>query len=270
MATEIVRRPVTVRRQQARPVGGVLVGERVDVGDHRHVAVARFGLGERGAQAISRCGHERCVERAGDLQRHHLLGAEVLGVSGRRLDAVGRSGDDHLAGGVVVRDPHVGVGAPARDVDLVVVEAEHGGHGAGLRESGVVHRRAAFAHEADAVVETEDTGGRERGVLAEAVAGAVARCDAEALDRVEHHQARHVRGQLGVAGVLEFAGVGVAEQGTDVAAGDVAGLVDQFPALVVAPGQPHAGALGPLAREGESEHWTQARPHAGERGATDG
>ena len=123
------------------------------------------------------------------------------------------------------------------------------------------HRlRAALAHELDPVVEAECAGGGERCVLAEAVAGAVAGLDAETLDRVEHHQARHERRQLCIAGVLEFVGVRIAEQGADVAAGNVAGLVDQFPALVIAPGQPHAGALRPLAREGESEHCRQARP----------
>ena len=69
---------------------------------------------------------------------------------------------------------------------------------------------------------------------------------------------------------LEFVGVGVAEQGADVAAGDVAGLVDQLPALVIAPGQPHAGALRPLAREGESEHCRQARPPDADGRATGG
>ena len=57
---------------------------------------------------------------------------EVLGVHGRRLDAAGRPGDHDLARSVVVGDPDVVVGTPARDVDLVVVEAEHGGHRAGL------------------------------------------------------------------------------------------------------------------------------------------
>ena len=173
---------------------------------------------------------------------------------GRCLDTARRPGDHDLARSVVVGHPDVVVGTPACDVDLVVVEAEHGGHRAGLCQAGVVHRRAALAHEPDPVVEAERAGGGERGVLAEAVAGAVAGFDAETLDRVEHHQARHERRQLGIAGVLEFVGVGVAEQGADVAAGDVAGLVDQFPALVIAPGQPHAGALRPLAREGEGEH----------------
>ena len=61
--------------------------------------------------------------------------------------------------------------------------------------------------------------------------------DAEALDRVEDHQAGHERGELGVARVLELVGVGVEQQPGDVApvdlAGDRAGLLDQLPALVV-------------------------------------
>ncbi len=250
---------------------------RIDIRHDRYVAVARVRLGERGAQTVARCGHERGVERAGHLERHDLLRAEILRVPGRRLDPAGRPSDHDLAGSVVVGHPDVVVGTPACHVDLVVVEAEHGGHRAGLCQTGVVHRRAALAHEPDSVVEAEGAGGGERRVLAEAVAGAEAGCDAETLDRVEHHQARHERRQLGIArvlefvgGVLEFVGVGIAEQGADVAAGDVAGLVDQFPALVIAPGQPHAGALRPLAREGESEHCGQARPLDADWGATGG
>ncbi len=112
----------------------------------------------------------------------------------------------------------------------------------------------ARRHEADTVVEAERAGRRERGVLAEAVAGAEARVDADPADRVEHHQARHEGGQLGVAGVLQLVGVGVAEQRRDVAAGDVARLVDELPTLVILPGATHAGALRPLSGEGESEH----------------
>ena len=148
----------------------------------------------------------------------------------------------------------------ARDLDMVVVEAEHRSHRAGLGEPGVVHRGAALGDESHAVVEPECAGRGECGVLAEAVAGAVARLDAETFDRVEDHQARHERRQLGVAGVLEFVGVGVAQQGADIALRDVARLVDEFPALVVTPGKSHAGALRALAGEGESEHWPQARP----------
>ena len=94
----------------------------------------------------------------------------------------------------------------------------------------------------------------ERGVLAEAVAGAEARLDAEALDGVEHHQAGDERRQLGVAGVAQLVGVGVEEQRGDVAVGDLAGLLDELPALVIDPGPAHAGPLRALAGEREGEH----------------
>ncbi len=94
----------------------------------------------------------------------------------------------------------------------------------------------------------------ERGVLTEAVPGAVAGVDAESLDGIEHHQTRHERGHLCVAGVLQFVGVGVEQQLPHVASGDLAGFVDKLPALVVGPGAPHAGTLRPLAGERECEH----------------
>ena len=174
-------------------------------------------------------------------------------------DAGRRAGDDDLPGGVVVGDPDVLVGAPAGDVDLVVVETEDGGHRAGLGQPGLVHRLGAGGHEADAVVEPERAGGGQGGVLAEAVAGAEARLDAQALDGVEHHQARHERRQLGVAGVAQLVGVGVDEQLGDVTIGDLAGLLDELPALVIDPRPPHPGPLRPLAGEGEREHPLKGR-----------
>ena len=64
-----------------------------------------------------------------------------------------------------------------------------------------------------AVLEGEGARGDQGRVLAEAVAGDGAGLDAEALDRVEHHQAGHERRQLGVAGGLQLVGVGVAAAG---------------------------------------------------------
>ena len=180
-----------------------------------------------------------------------------LACAAGRGDALGRAGDDDLAGGVVVGDPHVVVGAAAGDLDLVVVEAEHGGHRARAGQAGVVHRLGPLDDEAHAVVEAERAGGGERGVLAEAVAGAEARLDAEALDGVEHHQAGDERGELGVAGVPQLVGVGVEQQRGDVALGDLAGLLDELPALVVDPRAAHAGPLRALAREREGEHFSQ-------------
>ena len=93
-------------------------------------------------------------------------------------DALGRAGDHDLAGRVEVGDPHVAVGPPAGDLDLVVVEAEDRGHRARAVAAGVVHRLGPLGDEAHALVEAERAGGGERGVLAEAVAGAErsARC----------------------------------------------------------------------------------------------
>ena len=135
------------------------------------------------------------------------------------------------------------LGPAAGDLDQVVVEAEHRGHRARVVVAGLVHRVGALADQAHAVVERQRAGGGERGVLAEAVAGAEARLDAQALDGVEHHQAGDERRQLRVAGVLQLVGVGVEQQARDVALGDLRCLVDQLPALVVGPGSTHARPL---------------------------
>ena len=248
-----------LRREQAGPLLALVVGERVDVGDDRHLGVAWIGVGDRAAQRHPRRDHVRGVERARHRQRHDLLGAELASVVGCRGDSGGRAGDHHLPGRVVVGDPDVLVGAPAGHVDLVVVEPEDGGHRAGLGEPGLVHRLGAGAHEADAFVEPEGAGGGQRGVLAEAVAGAEAGLEAEPFDGVEHHQARHERRQLGVAGVAKLVGVGVGEQLADVTVGDLAGLLDELPALVIDPRSSHPRPLRPLAGEGEREHPLKGR-----------
>ena len=89
----------------------------------------------------------------------------------------------------------------------------------------------------------ERTGGAQRRVLAEAVAGAVARLEAHPLGGVEHDQAGDERRQLRVAGVLELVGVGIEQQAGDVALGHLGRLVDELPALVLGPRPAHAGPL---------------------------
>ena len=232
-----------LRREEARPLVALVVGQPVDVGDDRNVGVAGLGGTDRVAQPVAGGRHERRVEGPRDGKGHHPLGAEFLRVLGGRGDAVGRAGDDHLTGSVEVGDPHFGVGSAACDLYMVVVESEHGGHRARLGEACIVHRRRPSRDETDAVVETERTGRRQRGVLTEAVAGAVARFDAQALGCVEHDQARHERGELGIARVLQFVGVGIAQQAGDIALGDLARLADEFPTLVIEPGPTHPGPL---------------------------
>ena len=99
--------------------------------------------------------------------------------------------------------------APARHFDLIVVEAENRGHRAGILDARLMHRVGALAHETDPVGVAQRTRRDERGVLAEAVPRAVPRAEAETFDRVEHDERKNERGELGVAGVLEFLGVGI-------------------------------------------------------------
>ena len=99
----------------------------------------------------------------------------------------------------------------------------------------------------------------ERGVLPEAVPGAVARLDAKAFGGVEDHQAGDERGQLGVAGVAQLVGVGVEQQLADVAIGDLTGFADQFPALVFEPRPTHPRTLRALPGKREGKHLRDSR-----------
>ena len=52
------------------------------------------------------------------------------------------------------------VGPAAGDLDQVVVEAEHGGHRAGILDAGVVHRLGSLADQPHALVEAQRTAWR--------------------------------------------------------------------------------------------------------------
>ncbi len=194
------------------------------------------------------------MERAGDLQRHDLLGPELFGHDARRGDAFGRAGDDDLTRGVEVGHPHIAVGAPAGHLDLVVVESEHRGHRSRVLDARLMHRVGSLDHQTHALVEPERAGGGQRCVFAEAVTGAEAGFEPQSFCGVEHHQAGDERRELGVARVSQFVDVGVEQQTTDIALGDVGGLVDELPALVVDPGPAHTRSLRTLAREREGKH----------------
>ena len=113
----------------------------VDVGHDRDVGVARCRPAAIASRSRSRAGAMNGVWKAPDTcSGMTFFAPSSLAWAVRRLDAVGGAGDHDLSGSVEVRDPDVGVGEVAGDLDLVVVETEHGGHRAGLRVAGVVHR----------------------------------------------------------------------------------------------------------------------------------
>ncbi len=220
-------------------LGGVACGG-VDVGDHRDGRCPDVDLGECLAQSVACRGHERGVEGATHRQGHGPLRPELLGDLAGGGHCVRRAGDDDLAGGVVVGDPHVAVDPCACGADEIVVEPEHGGHGAVLLVGGDLHGLAPFGDEADGVLEREGARRAQGAVLAERVSGCEARRQAGALDGVEDDHAEYERGELAVAGVLQLVGVGAEQQIGHVAAAGVGGLLDQLPGLVGDPGVAHS------------------------------
>ncbi len=144
---------------------------------------------------------------------------------------------------VEVGDPHIAVGSAARNLDLVVVEAEHRCHRAGVLDPRLMHGVGAFDDQAHAFVEAECARCGQRGVFTEAVARTETRLETESFGRVEDHQARHERGELRVASVAQFLCIGVEEQVADIAFGDVGSFVDQLPTFVINPGPAHTRSL---------------------------
>ena len=235
------------------------MAECVDVGDDRHVGVARLGCRDCRPQAITRRGHERSMEGARHRQRHHALRAEFFRVTAGLLDAARRARNHHLPWRIEVGDPHLVVGAPARNFNEIVVEAEHRRHRTWRLETCLVHCVTTFEHEAHTVVIAECTVGGEGGVLAEAVARAETWFDAETFDCVEHHEAAHKRGELGVAGVFQRVGISIEQESADVAAGDCRCFIDEFPTFVTDPRTTHARSLRALTRKQEREQPSTSR-----------
>ncbi len=69
----------------------------------------------------------------------------------------------------------------------------------------------------------------ERGVLAEAVAGAGGRREPDALDGIEHDEAEDGGGQLGVLGLRQLLDGSVEQQVGQIAVGGIRGFLDDFP-----------------------------------------
>ena len=155
----------------------------VDVGDDGALRVADLDLVDGLAQPITCRRHERGVEGARHRQRHQLLRTEFFGHDTCLGDRLGRTGDHDLAGAVVVGDPYVGGDPAAGQLDVVVVEAEHGGHRAFAFFGGDLHGLAPFGHEPHRVGEIERARGGEGRIFAEAVPGVTSGFDADTADR---------------------------------------------------------------------------------------
>ncbi len=94
----------------------------------------------------------------------------------------------------------------------------------------MLHGLAPLGHQAGALVVRDGAGGDQGGVLTEAVAGHrghLRPVEAAAPGGVEDDQAEGEGGDLGVAGGPKGVGVGVEEQGPDVAPTDLAEGGDQ-------------------------------------------
>ena len=187
--------------------------------------------------------HQGRVEGARDLDRHHPLGPQALGELAGHGDRLGRARDHDLSGRVVVGHPDVALGAHARGLGVVVGDAQQRGHRPRRLLAGAGHGLAPRDHEPDPVLEAEGAAGDERGVLAQAVAGAGGRREADPLDRVEHDQAEHGGGQLGVLGLGQLLDRGVEQEVRQVAVGGGRRLLDHLPRGVIDPRLTHAGTL---------------------------
>jgi len=236
------------------------MGCRVHVGHDREGR--RCELGGRKCR-VERCLsglHERCVESTAYLQGYYSLGPSFERSHARVLHTLQCACYHDLPGRVVVCDPRA-LDVPASLGDAFEFETEHGGHGAGVRLGGRLHCLASCLDERGALGSAQGTGGDERCVFAKAVPGdggqllgARAVAERPFCGCVERHKAERVGRQLGVSRRAESVGARVKQQFGEVPAHYLAQLADELPRRVVAPGDPHAGALRTLTWEDEDDH----------------
>ncbi len=189
------------------------------------------------------------MESAAYLQRYYPLGASFGCSCAGALDALQRASDYHLTGGVVVRDPSA-FNLPACFGDTFHLETYHCGHGPRVGLGGRLHCFTSCLDERGPLGRAQRTGSDERGVLAKAVAGnsaeslgSGAAAERPVCCRIERHEAERVSRQLGVARRPERVWAGVEQEFGQVSPDHLAQLVDDLPGRVVAPREPHAGAL---------------------------
>ncbi|MNT09702.1 hypothetical protein D3C72_1444990 [compost metagenome] len=197
------------------------------------------------------------MERRGYGQQQCALGACRLGQFAGALDGGLVSRDHDLRGRIEVHcfDDFALRGGSARGAHGIVIQTENRGHGARANRHGSLHGVGAHAYQAHGIVKRQRTGGRQRGVLAQAVAGhdvglATAR---GAPGRVERDAGRQ-HGGLGIGGQVELLHGPLRDQRAQVLPEGLRGLrhgvSDRRNAR---PGIQHADSLRTLARKDKSD-----------------
>ena len=114
--------------------------------------------------------HERGVERAAHRELDGALCTGGLELLAGGVDGLFLSGDDHLAGGVVVGGNHAG-DAGADLLNDIVPEFDDGGHGAGHFLAALLHFAGADGYQAQAVFPVHGSGGHQGAEFAQGVTG---------------------------------------------------------------------------------------------------
>ena len=195
------------------------------------------------AEPVAGACHERSVKRAPDRHREHSLGAQLLRNRAELGQRLGSSRDDHLARSIEIRYPRVAVDAPACHLDGFVVETEDRDHRPRRELRSLLHRGAALLDQAQPVLEIERTCSNEGCVLAKTVTGRSRRLDTYPLGCVEHDEALHERGDLGVVGTGQSFLVGFEEEMGQIPPCDLRGEGDELERRMVNPGGAHARSL---------------------------
>jgi hypothetical protein len=126
-----------------------------------------------------------------------------------------------LAWCIEVCDPHIGIGATARNFNLIVIKTQNSSHSSWACGACFVHGVGAFNNQPNTIFKRQGTSGGERRVFAQAMSSAETGLNSQTLNSIEDHQAGHESGQLGVSGVFQLLSIGVKEKGADITASNV-------------------------------------------------
>ena len=201
------------------------------------------------------------MERRAHRQQHAALGAARLGRLDAALDGGLVAAHHDLAAAIVVghRDDLALRRFLAGLLRSLELDAEQGRHRALADRHRLLHRLAAQLQKPRGICELQGAGRRERRVLAERMAGDVARQAGQRLAAVLLQDAhdgdadRHQR-RLGVLGQDQLGFGPFPHQFRQILLQRLVDLVEDVPGGGKGPGQvgPHADSLGSLSRKDES------------------